>query len=426
VNAGAVVRKFGRRTEVVVLCALAVFIGYTDRVNISVASVAMREQFGWSQSTKGFVLSSFFIGYMLFMIVGGWLATRAGGRRVLGLSVLAWSVFTLLTPYAALASLPVLIAARIGMGVGEASLFPASYEMYSRWVPPTERSRAVALLLSAIPAGTVVGLPVTGWIVTRYGWPMAFYSFGVVGLAWVILWYLRIDNDPASDKRLSAEERALLPTRLATDASKHPVPWRTLFGAPAVWAIIASHFASNWALYFFLAWLPSYFKESLGLSIANAGLFSTVPWMAMFVAANSAGWISDALIKRGADVLVMRKTMQVAGLLIPAALLVAARNVHSASAALALMSVALGGLGISWSGHSPNILDVAGRHSAMLMSISNCVSQIPGVFGVWITGWLIDATGSYAAPFLLVAAVCITGAAVYIGFAQARPLVAPA
>jgi ACS family sodium-dependent inorganic phosphate cotransporter len=411
---------------VVVLCALAVFIGYTDRVNISVASLAMREQFGWSQSTKGFVLSSFFIGYMLFMIVGGWLATRLGGRRVLGMSVLAWSVFTLLTPYAALASLPVLVAARIGMGVGEASLFPASYEMYSRWVPPTERSRAVALLLSAIPAGTVVGLPVTGWIVTRYGWPMAFYSFGVVGLAWVILWYLRIHNDPASDKRLSAEERALLPARRATGAGKDPVPWRTLFGAPAVWAIIASHFASNWALYFFLAWLPSYFKESLGLSIANAGLFSTVPWMVMFVAANSAGWISDALIKRGADVLVMRKIMQVAGLLIPAALLIAARNVHSATAALALMSVALGGLGISWVGHSPNILDVAGRHSAMLMSVSNCISQIPGVFGVWITGWLIDATGSYAAPFLLVAAVCISGAAVYIGFAQARSLVAPA
>jgi MFS transporter, ACS family, solute carrier family 17 (sodium-dependent inorganic phosphate cotransporter), other len=425
-NAGAVVHKFGRRREVVVLCALAVFIGYTDRVNLSVASVAMREQFGWSQATKGFVLSSFFIGYMLFMIVGGWLATRVGGRRVLGLSVLAWSLFTLVTPYAALTSLPVLIAARIGMGIGEAPLFPASYEMYSRWVPRSERSRSVALLLSAIPAGTVVGLLVTGWIVGAYGWPAAFYTFGVVGLAWVILWFLRIENDPASDKRLGAEERALLPTGPARDGIKESLPWRALFGAPAVWAIVVSHFASNWALYFFLAWLPSYFKESLGLTIANAGLFSTVPWIAMFLAANSAGWISDALLKRGADVLVLRKTMQAAGLLIPATLLLLLRNVHSATAALALLSIAMGGLGISWAGHSPNILDVAGRHSAMLMSISNTIGQIPGIFGVWITGWLIDATGSYVAPILLVAAVCITGATVYIGFAQARSLVAPA
>jgi MFS transporter, ACS family, solute carrier family 17 (sodium-dependent inorganic phosphate cotransporter), other len=426
VSAGAVVHKFTRRREVVVLCALAVFIGYTDRVNISVASVAMREQFGWSQATKGFVLSSFFIGYMLFMIVGGWLATRVGGRRVLGLSVLAWSLFTLVTPYAALTSLPVLIAARIGMGIGEAPLFPASYEMYARWVPLTERSRSVAMLLSAIPAGTVVGLLVTGWIVSAYGWPMAFYTFGVVGLGWVMLWYLRIENDPASDRRLSAEERALLPKRLASGAVKESMPWRALFTAPAVWAIIVSHFASNWALYFFLAWLPSYFRESLGLSIANAGLFSTVPWIAMFVAANSAGWISDALLKRGADVLVLRKTMQVAGLLIPAASLLVLRNVHSATAALGLLSVAMGGLGVTWAGHSPNILDVAGRHSAMLMSVSNCIGQIPGVFGVWITGWLIDVTGSYVAPILLVAAVCIAGAAVYIGFAQARSLVAPA
>jgi len=421
-----ITRGFGRRGEVVTLCALAVFIGYTDRVNISVASLAMREQFGWSQATKGFVLSSFFIGYMLFMIVGGWLATRVGGRRVLGFSVLAWSVFTLLTPYAALVSLPVLIAARIGMGVGEASLFPAAYEMYSRWVPLSERSRAVALLLSAIPAGTVIGLLVTGPIVAAYGWPMAFYSFGVVGLGWVIVWYLRIHNDPASDRRLSDAERALLPARQDPGIGAGPFPWRALFSAPAVWAIIVSHFSSNWALYFFLAWLPSYFKDSLGLSIVNAGQFSTLPWLAMFVTANSAGWISDALLKRGVNVLLLRKIMQVGGLLIPAALLLVLRNVHSATAALALLCGAMGGLGITWAGHSPNILDVAGRQSAMLMSISNCISQIPGVFGVWITGWLIDVTGSYVAPFLLVAAVCITGAAVYIGFAQARPLLAHA
>ena len=58
-------RGWGRRHTVMLLCFLALFIAYTDRVNISVAAVAMREQLGWTQTTKGLVLSAFFIGYML-------------------------------------------------------------------------------------------------------------------------------------------------------------------------------------------------------------------------------------------------------------------------------------------------------------------------------------------------------------------------
>ena len=70
-----------------------IIIAYTDRVNISVAAVAMREHFGWSQTQKGFVLAAFFVGYLLFMFVAGLLANRFGGERVVGYSVLAWSIY---------------------------------------------------------------------------------------------------------------------------------------------------------------------------------------------------------------------------------------------------------------------------------------------------------------------------------------------
>lgn len=139
---------WSRRRVLVGLCFLACFIAYTDRVNISVAAVAMREELGWSQTEKGLVLSSFFVGYMLFMYASSWLAKRYGGRNVLGLAVIAWSAFTLLTPPAAALSIPLLIAARICMGLGEAAIFPAAVELYSRWIPVTERTRAMARLLS--------------------------------------------------------------------------------------------------------------------------------------------------------------------------------------------------------------------------------------------------------------------------------------
>jgi len=72
---------------VVAFIFLGCVIAYTDRVNISVAAVAMKEQFGWSQTEKGFVLAAFFFGYLLFMFMAGLLANRFGGKRVIGYSV---------------------------------------------------------------------------------------------------------------------------------------------------------------------------------------------------------------------------------------------------------------------------------------------------------------------------------------------------
>ena len=102
-----------KRYTVVGLCFFAAFICYIDRVNISVAAIAMKDQFGWTETDKGIVLSSFFVGYMLTMALAGWLADRYGPKRVLGFAVVWWSVFTVLTPFATFGSFGLLIAARI-------------------------------------------------------------------------------------------------------------------------------------------------------------------------------------------------------------------------------------------------------------------------------------------------------------------------
>ena len=154
--------------------------------------IAMEEQFGWTETTKGFVLSSFFVGYLILQVASGMLANRHGGRIVLGVAVVWWSLCTVLTPPAAMLSLPALIGARIALGLGEAAVFPASINMVGRWVPAASRSRAVALFTSALSLGTMFALPLTGWLVRGYGWPTSFYAFGAVGLVWAVVWFARI------------------------------------------------------------------------------------------------------------------------------------------------------------------------------------------------------------------------------------------
>ena len=90
-----------KRFLLIFYSTLAVIICYIDRVNISVAIIPMQEQFGWSESQVGLIFSSFYIGYMITMALGGYLADKFGGKRVLGYGVILWSLFTILTPVAA-------------------------------------------------------------------------------------------------------------------------------------------------------------------------------------------------------------------------------------------------------------------------------------------------------------------------------------
>ena len=416
------IARWPRRHVIVALSFLGCVVAYTDRVNISVAAVAMKEQFGWSQTEKGLVLSAFFVGYLLFMFAAGLLADRFGGKRVLGYSVVSWSLLTLLTPPAATLSMTALIAARIGMGAGEAGMFPAAYELFGRWVPATERARATARLTSGVPVGTLIALGGGGWLAQRYGWPMAFYGFGVIGLLWVVIWFWQVKNDPAADLRLGAAERALLPAARPAPAPVNRIFLRRLLLRGPVTAVVAGHVAANWTLYVLLSWLPSYFHDVQGLSLANAGLFSAAPWLSMIAVGNVAASVSDRLIHRGVSVTATRKFMQGTALIGSACFLLALHEAHSAGAALLLLCGAFGALACCWSGHQPGYLDVAPHHGALLYGFGNSFATIPGVFGVAITGWLVDVTGTYSAAFMLTAIVSTCGALAFGLLFEAEPL----
>jgi ACS family sodium-dependent inorganic phosphate cotransporter len=387
-----------------------VFISYIDRTNISVAAIAMQAQFQWDETTKGYVLSSFFVGYMLLMIVSGALANKYGGKVVLGVAVVWWSLFTALTPPAAMISLPVLIATRIALGVGEAAVFPASINMLGRWVPVASRSRATAFFTSGLSLGTMVSLPLTGWLVRDFGWPVPFYAFGAIGLVWAALWFAKV-----GDGRGVPEESA---------TASRSIPWSALLSTPAVWAIVVAHFCSNWCLYVMLAWLPSYFKTTFGLSLANAGLLSAAPWAAYFVMANVGGWWADRLIRSGRSTTFVRKLMQVGALVGIASCMLLLPLAGSATVGMILMCCAGGTMSLCLSGFAANPFDVAPRYADVVWGLSNTFGTMPGIIGVAVTGWLVDRTGSFNAPLLLTAGVSIVGALVYLAIGSGEKKIA--
>jgi ACS family sodium-dependent inorganic phosphate cotransporter len=418
VAATGVVAARPQRTTLIALCFAAVFICYVDRVNISLAIVAMTREFGWNKTTSGFVMSSFFIGYLLTQVPGGVLAGRLGGKHVLAFGVLFWSLFTALTPPAAYAGFAVLIAARIAMGMGEGVTFPSIYALFSRWVPARRRSRAAGLVFSAIPLGVVCAQLATPVLVTSFGWPWAFYAFAVLGPLWWLAWQPLTASSPAEHPRVREEELRELAGEASAAAPAAAPSTRALLGSTAVWAIVIGHFCNNWSGYVMLSWAPFYLLERFGVNFHAIGLYVMVPSIVSFLSLNGAGALGDALIARGLSVVAVRKLMQTIGFGGPAAALLALTQVQSAEAAVAVMCVStLFGAAVA-AGFACNHLDIAPRHAGALMGLSNTAGTIPGVIGVTFSGWLVDATGSWSIVFLVAAGIKMFGLAFFLVFAK--------
>jgi len=266
-------------------------------------------------------------------------------------------------------------------------------------VPPSGRSRAVSLLTSTLSLGTVFSLIVTGWLIQHYGWELPFYAFGLVGFVWAVLWYWLVRGGTA------VESDAPITMR---------IPWKRILLLPPVWAVLVGHFCANWVLYVLLAWMPSYFKSSFGVSLTNAGLLAAAPWLTSFLFSNVGGHIADRMLRAGRDANFVRKLMQTIGLVGPAVALFVLPHAGSAAEGVTLMCCATATWAFCGAGFAPNCFDIAPRYAGVIWGLSNTVATLPGIGGVYVTGWLVDRTGNFAAPFFLTSGVCMFGAVVYV------------
>ncbi|KAG5182827.1 major facilitator superfamily domain-containing protein [Tribonema minus] len=172
------------------LACASIMVSYADRSNLATAVIPMSQQFEWTKSFEGTVLSSFFIGYALTQMLGGWLADTYGGRNTLIFGLVAWSAFTIATPLAASMGAAPLIAARIGLGLGEGFAFPSIHAMIAEGVPPAKQSTVVGAVTAASYVGAALAFAASPTLARNYGWESIFYVFGgaslFLGPAWLL------------------------------------------------------------------------------------------------------------------------------------------------------------------------------------------------------------------------------------------------
>jgi len=407
-----------QRFKVIALTVAAVFICYIDRVVISLAIIPMSEGAGWTETQKGIVLGSFYIGYMITQIWGGLLSDRIGAKIVLGVGLIVWSLFTLITPWAFYGGFTALIIARIGMGLGEGITFPAWHSLYARWVPFSERARSVALTNSAIPIGTIFGLVVTPIIILKWGWEWAFYLYGGLGFIWYIFWRRIAQSSPKEDPNISSEELDFITTNApASENASHLAfsKWRSNL---PLWAITVAHFCSNYSLFVFLSWLPIFIKDGLGVPMAAVGILAMLPHITSFLFINIGGYFADYLTNKGIQLITVRKLCNSIAFGGSGICLCLVPELESVAGIIAIMCLGNVFGGFSAGGFIVNHADIGPKHTGRLMGITNMVAALPGLVGGVLTGVILDATNSWDMVFYFLAGITFFGVFFYLLFAS--------
>ncbi len=410
--------RWPRRYTVIVLFALGTALCYIDRVNISIAIIPLAHDKGYDDTARGLVLSAFFWGYIWLQMVGGWLADRFGGKRVLMAGVAVWSLATALTPPAASISFGVLLATRAMLGAGEALNFPAVHSVAARWTLVSERARAISFHFSGVTFGTMIALLASPLIVLALGWPAVFYISAALGLVWLAIWQLKAADSPEDCAGITADEL----TAIAAGRPEMPlapsIPWAAILTEPAVWAIVIAHLCNNFGFYILLLWLPSYLAHNFHVPMAHLGELAVIPYAVAFVMQNFAGWLADALQRRGMSLTAVRKLLQCTAFALGALPLLALPMAATAGAAVMLVTLSIGSSALGSGAFAVNHLDVAPRYAGILMGLSNTFATLPGIIGVAATGFILQRTGSFSAVFYLTALIYAVGLVCYLAMAS--------
>jgi ACS family sodium-dependent inorganic phosphate cotransporter len=192
-----------------------------------------------------------------------------------------------------------------------------------------------------------------------------------------------------------------------------------MLGSTAVWAIIVSHFCSNWGGYVLLSWLPTYFTEGLGVDFAAVGVATMIPAIMAFLFLNVAGWTTDKLISaHPGRVTLIRKLMQTIGFGGGAIVLAVVGYVESIPLAIALMSIGNIAGAFALGGWGSNHMDIAPKHAGTLMGLTNTAGTIPGIIGVYVSGLILQWTDSWTLVFQVAAGINLFGLIFYLVFAR--------
>jgi ACS family hexuronate transporter-like MFS transporter len=306
INQPATAAVTNYRWTICALLFLATTINYIDRQILSLIKPILDTELRWTNEQFGVVNSIFQGVYGIGLLIFGWFVDKYGPKIGYAVSIAAWSLAAI--GHSFVSGLTGFMIARASLGLGEGGNFPSAIKATALWFPKRERAFATSIFNSGANVGAIVAPAVVPWIAYTYGWQMAFIAAGVAGLLWLFLW-IPFYNKPEQSSRVSKEEIELIRSDADEQADRgSKVSWRELLRYRQTWSFIVAKFMTDPVWWFFLIWLPDFFKKTRGLDIKESWVHLVTIYTLVTVLSIFGGWVTGYLTRQGWSVTRARKT----------------------------------------------------------------------------------------------------------------------
>lgn len=396
------------RWGIITILLAAAVINYLDRANLSIANTTIAQEFGFSATQMGLLLSAFLWPYALANLPAGWLVDKLGPKKMFSGAVGLWSTFTVLAGF--INGYSMFYGLRMLLGVAESPFFTSGIKITHRWFSERERGLPTAIINTGSQIANAVAPPILTVLLLTLGWRGMFIAIGLMGVPLLLAW-LKYYREPTP-----AEERAIhaaAPVPAATVAQPK-TSWGALFRHKTTWFMIVGNFSIMFTIWVYLTWLPSYLEKSLGFSLKQTGWIASIPFFAGILGVLCGGAISDRFIRRGVNAITARKIPIVLGAALAACFVAPVPFVHDTGIAILLLS-----LGYFCSQMPSGVIwtlatDIAPKEQvASLGAIQNFGGFLGAASAPIVTGIILDATGVFTNVFFLGAALLLIGALSY-------------
>ncbi|MFA7003607.1 MAG: MFS transporter [Verrucomicrobiia bacterium] len=398
-------------------------VTYVDRACIWQAAGDIQRDLGFNKEDMSLIFAAFSLAYGLFEIPGGWMGDRFGPRTTLMRVVLMWSLFTAATGWAW--NWISMVVCRFFFGAGEAGCFPNLTKVFSIWLPKSERVRAQGIMwLSARWGGAFTPLLVV-WVLSFANWRVAFMLFGTLGIIWAVFFYRWFRDDPRVHPSVNAAELALLESATHNAVGHGDVPWRRFMGSGAVWLLWLQYFCINYAWYSYISWLPTYLRETSGLTLTEEwrAMLAGLPLFFGGLGSLFTGVVSERLALWLGSTAQTRRVLGCVGFAGAAAMLGISTQATSPLMAMVLVGLAAFANDLSMPGSWAACMDVGGRYAGSLSGSMNMVGQIGSALGPVAVAQVLKYSGNnWAMTFWMAAAVYAIGAVCWLFIDPVTPL----
>ena len=409
----------GLRWWIITLIALATVINYIDRQALPVLWPDMAEDLYPDKTTderKGIyaIISTIFIfSYAFGQAIFGKIFDKVGTRLGFTLSIGFWSIATALHAFAkGVVSLSIF---RSLLGISEAGNWPGAAKGNAEWFPTKERAFAQGIFNSGAAIGGIIAFPTIGLLSVYFNWGYIFIIVGLLGLLWLIPWWILVKSPPSRHPWISEEERQYILTGQQNqdkdadgkfDEGYNPNTAKMLSHKES-WGVIISSAAIDPIWWLFIFWIPIYLNEVYGMDVKAIGFYAWVPYVGAMLGAWFGGLLAQNRIKIGWTVNRTRKLVITLGCLIMLPTLLAMSNPGGPETAVLLMAIILFGFQTAIGNVQTLPSDLFGGKSVgTLAGLAGMAAKL-GAFGLTaLVPWLTSG-GNYTPAFIIGAALAI-------------------